>query len=96
MNQLTIEQIKSKTLPVLKQAGVLRSSIFGSAARGEADENSDIDILVELPKQASLLDLVGLKQDLEQVLGKKVDVVEFISIKPALRENILNNQVAII
>jgi predicted nucleotidyltransferase len=91
-----IEQIQEKIVPILKRAGVLRSFIFGSVARGEATAESDVDILVELPKQASLLDLVGLKQDLEKALDKKVDVVEYISIKPALRENILSSQVAII
>jgi predicted nucleotidyltransferase len=91
-----IQQIQEKIVPILKRAGVLRSFIFGSVARGEATAESDVDILVELPKQASLLDLVGLKQDLEKALDKKVDVVEYISIKPALRENILSSQVAII
>ena len=42
-SSLTIEEIKIKVLPVLKQAGVLRSSVFGSVARGEADADSDVD-----------------------------------------------------
>ncbi len=48
-NNLTIEEIKSKVLPILKQAGVLKSSIFGSVARGEANENSSVDFLIEAP-----------------------------------------------
>ena len=60
-SSLTIEEIKIKVLPVLKQAGVLRSSVFGSVARGEADADSDVDFLVELPEEATLFDLAGLQ-----------------------------------
>ena len=91
-----IKTIKAQILPILKQAGVLRSSIFGSLARGEADATSDVDILVELPENASLLDLVGLQLDLESSLGKKVDLVEYDSIKAALKQNILSSQVRLL
>ena len=91
-----IKTIKAQILPILKQAGVLRSSIFGSLARGEADATSDVDILVELPENASLLDLIGLQLDLESALGKKVDLVEYDSIKPALKKNILSAQVQLL
>ena len=58
---MNLDQIKAKTLPLLKKEGVTRSAIFGSYARGEEREDSDIDLLVELPKGKSLLDLVGLE-----------------------------------
>ena len=67
-----IEQIKAKALPVLKKAGVLRSSIFGSVARGESTPNSDVDILVELPARASLFDLVRLERKLVKTLKKRL------------------------
>ena len=54
MQNLTIKEIAEKARPILKQAGVLRSSIFGSVARGEANENSDVDIL-KLPSQNNKL-----------------------------------------
>lgn len=63
--------------------------IFGSFARGEQRRTSDVDLLVDLPAGMTLLDLVGLKLDLEAKLKRKVDVVPARSIKPALRENIL-------
>jgi len=66
-----VEEIKNKILPILKRYGVRRASIFGSVARGEATENSDIDILVEIRSNISLLDFVGLKLELEEVLGRK-------------------------
>ena len=91
-----IQEIKNKAVPILKEAGVKRSSVFGSAARGEAASDSDIDLLIELSKDSSLLDFIGLKIDLEKALGRKVDLVEYDTIKPLLREKILNEEVAIL
>jgi hypothetical protein len=92
----TLEEIKEKALPILKEAGVTRSSIFGSYVRGEQKSDSDIDILVDLPKSKSLFDFVGLQLELEDVLNKKVDLVEYVTIKPRLRQYILSEQVMIL
>ena len=56
--------------------------IFGSVARGEENENSDIDILAEFQPKATLLDLSGIKISLEERLGKKVDILSTRSINP--------------
>jgi hypothetical protein len=88
--------IQIQILPILKAAGVRRAAIFGSLARGEATDESDVDLLVDLPDRASLLDLVGLKLDLEDKLGRKVDVVEYDALKPLLRDRILNEQITIL
>jgi len=93
---MNIEEIREKILPILKKYEVKRAGIFGSMARNEETEKSDIDILVELPDEASLLDLVGLKMELEEVLRKKVDVLTYDSIYPPLREPILSEEVAIL
>ena len=91
-----IDEIKKKALPVLKEAGVTRSSLFGSLVRGEARENSDIDILVEIPRGIGLFAFIGLKHKLEDALNKKVDLVEYSTIKPRLKSYILDNQVQIL
>lgn len=91
-----IDQIKDKVLPILKEAGVTRSSLFGSYVRGENTEDSDIDILVELPKGKSLFDLADLREKLEEALGKETDVVTYNSLHPLLRERILKEQVRIL
>jgi hypothetical protein len=90
-----IQKIQNQITPVLKEAGVLRSSLFGSVARGESDEKSDVDILVELPRGKSLFDLFNLQERLQSVLGKKVDIGTYRSIKPMLKDRILNEQVQI-
>ena len=85
-----IEEIKQKVVPILKRHGVTKAGIFGSLIRGEAEKKSDLDILVEISKSdVSLLDFIGLKIELEEALGKKVDLVEYTAIKPLLRERIL-------
>ncbi|MBI4127789.1 MAG: nucleotidyltransferase family protein [Parcubacteria group bacterium] len=91
-----IEEIKRKILPILKAAGVTRSSLFGSVARGEASATSDVDILVELPRDKSLLDFVDLKLQLEDTLHTKVDLVEYDTVKPLLKPYILNDQITIL
>lgn len=92
----TIKEIKKKATPVLQKAGVIRSSIFGSYARGDYREDSDIDILVELPKGRSLLDLVRLQRELGNVLVKKVDILTYNSISPLLRDYIMKDQFQIL
>ncbi len=64
--------------------GVCSLSLFGSAARGDAQPGSDLDFLVELENGRSLVDLVGVKQDLEALFGRSVDVFTRESLKPAV------------
>lgn len=91
-----INQIKSKTIPLLKDAGVVRSSLFGSYARGEETNTSDIDILIEFAEGKSLLDLVDLEFKLEDALGKKVDLVTYKSVSPYIKEYIQKDQIQIL
>lgn len=93
---LNIENIKDKIIPILKKNNVIRAGIFGSYALGEQKENSDIDILVEIPRSTSLLDFIGLKYEIEDVLGKKVDLVEYGTIKPLIKKRVLKEEIRII
>ncbi len=96
MNKSTLEAIKEKALPVLKQANVKKAALFGSYVRGENTKESDIDMLVELPSDATLFELGGLKVTLEEKLNKKVDIVTYKSISPVIKDSILNNQYPLI
>ena len=89
---MTIQDISTKIIPTLKRQGVVKAALFGSVVRGEAKKKSDIDLLVELEDSKSLLDLVGLKLELEGVLGKKVDVLTYDAIHPLLKDIILGEQ----
>ena len=93
---MSVEEIGNKIRPTLKKYKIKKAGIFGSVVRKEATDDSDVDILVELPDQASLFDLAGLKIDLEELLGKKVDVLTYNSLHPLLKEQILAEQVEIL
>ena len=90
-----MDKITLKIIPILKKYGVSRASLFGSVVRGDTHKNSDVDILVEVPKDKSLFDMMDIQFELEDVLKKKVDLVEYKAIKPALKENILSSQLLI-
>ena len=75
--------------------GVSKIEVFGSYARGEQEEKSDVDVLVEFDKTIDLLDLVGLEMYISEQLGIKADVVPKRSIRSELRETILNEAIAI-
>ena len=92
---MTIMEIKNKIMPVLNKYGVKKASLFGSVVREEQTDSSDIDLLVELPETASLLELASLKLDLEEILKKKVDVLTFDSLHPLLKDKILHEQEAV-
>jgi len=90
------EEIKQKILPILEKYNIKRAGLFGSYVRGDMREDSDIDILVEIKEDISLLDFVGIKLEIEEILGKKVDLVEYNTIKPLIREKIIKEQVRIL
>ena len=76
-------------LRVAAKHGARNVRVFGSAARGEDRPESDLDLLVEMESGRSLLDLVALGQDLEDLLHRKVDVLTDSSVHPAVRQHIL-------
>jgi len=90
-----IQRIKLKALPVLKKYGVVKAGIFGSYARGENKNSSDIDILIKPPKGMGL-EFVGIKLELEDKLGRKVDLVTYKGIHPLLKKQILEEEIKII
>ena len=81
------DSVKDKIIKILKEHNITKASIYGSYARGEANENSDIDIVVELNRR-SLFELVGLKQDIEDATGLKVDITTYHGLDNSPREGI--------
>jgi hypothetical protein len=70
-----LQEKREEILRIAAEHGARNVRVFGSAARGEAGPESDIDFLIELEPDRSLFDHVALLQDLEDALGRKVDVV---------------------
>jgi len=96
MMTMELEGLKNKIIPVLERNDVKRAAVFGSFVRGEQKEGSDIDILVEFRGEKSLLDLAGLKIELEEALQRKVDVLTYNSLHPLLKDRILREQKVIL
>ena len=91
-----VAQIRQSVLPILRRYGVSKAALFGSIVRGQMQPGSDIDILVQIDSDIGLLEFVGLKLELEEALNKNVDLVEYDTIKPLLRESILKEQEVIL
>ncbi|MCK9502421.1 MAG: nucleotidyltransferase family protein [Lascolabacillus sp.] len=84
-----IEKKREEIIRLSAKHGAKNIRVFGSVARGDESEDSDIDILVDLEKGRSLLDLSGLLIDLQKLLGRKVDVVTEKSLHWYIRDKIL-------
>lgn len=91
-----VAEIREQVQDVMRRHGVERASVFGSVARGDVQPASDVDFLVELEEGRTLLDLSGLRLDLEELLEREVDVATPNSLHPQLRESILQQQVRIL
>ena len=75
--------------------GATNVRVFGSFARGTQQDDSDLDLLVDLEPGRSLLDLVAIKQDLEDLLGRRVDVVTTRSLSPYIRDSVLKDAISL-
>ncbi len=93
---ISIEAVKSLVVPVLRRHGIKKAGLFGSLVRGETHKGSDVDILVEIDTDISLLDFVGIKQELEKVLKRKVDLLEYDAVKPGLRGKIRQEEIPLL
>jgi uncharacterized protein len=90
------QQLHNRRLEILRlaaQYGARNIRIFGSVARGEADEHSDVDFLVEMEPGRSLFDMGGLLMDLRELLGREVDVVTERGLKERIRDRVLREAI---
>ncbi len=90
-----LDRIKPIITKILKRHGIRKAALFGSYARGEQKKDSDIDILVELSKPLGFR-FIGIQLELEQRLGKKVDLLTYQEISPYLKKYISAEEVPIL
>src|ERR1700732_4132394 len=93
---LTIESVREALLPVLLRHHVRRAGVFGSLVHGDWTSDSDIDLLVEIDKPISLLGLARIERELEEASGRRIDLVEYRTIKPRIKHKILEDEVRIL
>ncbi len=84
---------RAQILRIASKHGAHSVRVFGSTARREARPDSDLDLLITLEPDRSLLDLVAMKQDLEDLLGRPVDVITEAALSPYIREQVLREAV---
>jgi len=80
---------REEILRIASEHGAYNVRVFGSVARGEDDEKSDVDFLVDLEDERSLLDLGGLLMDLRVLLDREVDVVSSDGLRARIRDRVL-------
>jgi predicted nucleotidyltransferase len=90
-----VENKRQSILDTAARYGAYNIRVFGSVARGDDDENSDVDFLVELEAGRSLLDLGGLLSELQELLGCPVDVITEKGLKKRIREQVLKEVVSL-
>lgn len=88
-----LEQKREEIFKIAAEHGAFNIRIFGSVARGEEREDSDIDFLVEMETGRSLLDRIGLMQDLEDLLQRKVDVATQKTLREYFRDRVLKEAI---
>ena len=91
-----IGELAERIVPLLRDRGVVEAFVFGSFTRGEVHPDSDLDLLVRYKKSVSLFDVNGLKCELEELLGSKVDLISRDYLKPRLKNRILRESVRIL
>ena len=93
--QLSLDATRT-LITITRKHGAVRASLFGSYARGDAREDSDLDVLVELEPGRSLLDLVRLERELRDALGLDVDVVTPNSLHPLIHDRVMAERTPIL
>ena len=86
---------RAEVLRLAAKYGATDVRVFGSVARGEAGESSDIDFLVRMSPGRSVFDIGGLLMDLQDLLGRRVDVVTERGLRPRMRERVLRDAVPV-
>jgi len=90
-----LDALKPQVLAVATRHGASNLRVYGSIATGHEHADSDLDLLVDLPEEQSLLGLISLRQDLEDLLGCSVDVTEAETLHPLIRAEILEQALAL-
>ena len=95
LKPIDISTKRKEIMQLASQYGVVSIKLFGSVSKNEHNSESDIDFLVEFEENRTLFDLISLKDELENLLGKSVDLVTKESIHWQLREQIINEAIEI-
>jgi predicted nucleotidyltransferase len=82
----TLQSKRAEIYAIADRYGIENIRVFGSVARGDADETSDVDLMVDMQQGKSFFDLMGFKSEMEEMLHHTVDIVEIEAVKNPLRK----------
>lgn len=92
INEILSEK-REQILAIAARYGARNVRVFGSVARGDADENSDVDFIVEFDESSSLMDHAAMMLELEAILGRRVDIAPEKCLRPRVRERVMQEAV---
>ena len=91
-----LEKYRQLILPLLKRYFIKRAAIFGSVAKGNTNDKSDVDFLIEPGKRFTIFKMLKLEEEISELLHRKVDLVEYSAIKPSNRDEVLLSAITIL
>lgn len=91
----SIEEIKNTIIPVLEPLGVEKIAVFGSYAKGKANINSDVDLLVKLPDRFDAMQYIEAENKIKKMLNKDIEVLEYRCIADYMKDSILSGSIVI-
>ncbi len=91
-----LQQLKQLIVPILNRYMVKHAAIFGSVAKGSANAQSDLDLLIEPERNFTLFKMLALEEEIACVLNRKVDIVEYGALKPSIKDEVLRTAVTIL
>lgn len=90
-----VKEKRDEILAIARKHGATNVRLFGSVARGDADEQSDIDLLVDLDRGRTLFDLAALVEELTEATGHHVDVVTELGLRERIHDTVLREAIAL-
>jgi len=91
-----LEQYQKLILPVLQRYFIKRAAFFGSFAKGNNNENSDVDLLIEPGKGFTIFELLKIESEISNLINRKVDLVEYSALKSSIRDEVLLSAITIL
>lgn len=91
----TIEDIRNRLVPIFSKYGLLKAAIFGSYAKKQAKEDSDVDLLVTIDESFDIEKYLKFETAVKRALKKRIDILEFRCISQVIRDEILKEAVTL-
>ena len=93
---MNFEKLKRNILGVIANYPVKRAAVYGSFARGDSTDGSDVDLLIETSKPVTIFQILQLEIDISEITRRKTDIVEYAAIKDSIRERVLAEAIQIL